>query len=191
MESTKIETMKKVAFVFLIPLLVACGPTKKEIAQEAPRPDQNAKVINIPESCLASKALLAVKEEITGATFIDTKWTPAPGTELADVLNNGGLACSYGLQSAEIGATIRWVEDSKGNFEKWSTQWLNQGYTEVDLTKFGALKGYFLMKPQSATQEFSIWNLNFKLGEVWVSISRTSGTTLDAGSGLIKAVLAQ
>ncbi len=48
------------------------------------------------------------------AKFIDTQWNPSIGTELADVLNNSGIACSWGIQAASAGVTVMWVKDSKG-----------------------------------------------------------------------------
>lgn len=184
--------MKKYFLLLSIPFLVACGPTSKQNAMPTESPGSNpSKAIVIPTSCPDSKVLPAVKKTISKATFIDTKWTPAPNTELSDILTNGGIACSFGVANAEIGATVRWVNDSKNNFEKWSKDWLTSGYEEIDLANYGLTKGYILIKPQSDTQEFAIWNLNFKLNGVWVSISKTSGDSLEAGKDLIEAVLAQ
>ena len=189
MESTKVEKVKKLLLLALLPLLVACASADKPkpVATETSK----TAVVKIPASCSESKVLDAVQKIIPGATHIDTKWTPAPNTELSDVLNNGGIACSFGVASAEIGATVRWVNDSKMNYEKWSSTWVNSGYKEIDLANYGLTKGYILIKPQSDTQEFAIWNLNFKANGVWVSISKTSGDTLEAGKDLIEAVLAQ
>ena len=106
-------------------------------------------------------------------------------------MNNGGIACSYGIASAEIGATVRWVLDGANNFDKWKSKWLENGYSQVDLKDFGLNKGYVLIKPQSETQEFAIWTLNFKQSDVWVSISRTSGKNLAAGKDIINAVVSQ
>ena len=97
----------------------------------------------------------------------------------------------YGIESAEIGATVRWVSDSANNFDKWRVKWLENGYSEVNLKEFGINKGYVLIKPQSETQEFAIWTLNFKESGVWVSISRTSGANLAAGKDIINAVVSQ
>jgi hypothetical protein len=177
--------MKRFLILLLIPTLVGCGSAKPSL------PTKKIAPITIPSSCLESKVLTAVQSDIPDVTFIDTKWTPAPDTELADVLNNGGIACSYGVANAEIGATVRWVLDTNNIYEKWSSTWIKEGYTKVDLVKFGLTDGYFLMKPQSATQEFAIWNLNFKAGGVWISISKSSGDSLEAGSKLIEAVIAQ
>ena len=177
--------MKRFLILLIVPTLVGCGTTK------SPTPAQKIAPITIPTTCQESKVLEAVQLEIPDATFIDTKWTPAPDTELADVLNNGGIACTYGVASAEIGATVRWVLDTKNNYEKWSASWQSQGYSKVDLVKFGLTDGYFLMKPQSATQEFAIWNLNFKAGGVWISINKNAGDSLEAGSKIIEAVIAQ
>jgi hypothetical protein len=185
MESTKITKVKKLLLALLLPLLVACGSKSPSI------PPQKEVEINIPSSCEVSNAFSAIKKEIPDSQFIDTKWAPAPNTELADFLENGGLACTYGVASAQIGATIRWVKDSKNNYEKWIPEWSKEGYQRVNLATFGVSDGYFLQKAQSTTQEFHLWILNFKSGGVWVSINRSSGESLNAGAGLIEAVLTQ
>jgi hypothetical protein len=177
--------MKKLSIFLIAPVLVACSPTQNTTSPKTPVS------INIPISCPDSKVLAAVRTEINGAEFIDTKWTPAPDTELADVLNNGGIACSFGLSSAEIGATVRWAKDDKNNFEKWIPTWVKEGYEKVNLSQYGLTNGYFLQKSQSATQEFNVWILNFKAGGVWVSIGRTSGTSINDGKKLIEAVISQ
>ena len=180
--------MKKLFLFLLLPLLVGCGSSKVS----EPTPIKSAiKNINIPAACQDSKVLVALKNEIPEAVFIDTKWTPAPNTELADFLNNGGIACSFGVASAEIGVTVRWVLDKSNNFEKWRKNWIESGYVESNLSEYSLPKGYLLIKPQSETQEFSIWSLNFKSGGVWVSINRTFGENLDAGKDIINAVLSQ
>jgi hypothetical protein len=184
-ESTEVKEMKKLAIFLIAPILVACSSTSNTT------PSKTAVSINIPISCPDSKVLAAVSSEINGAEFIDTKWTPAPETELADFLSNGGIACSFGISNAEIGATVRWVKDDKNNFEKWIPSWVKDGYEKVNLSEFGITEGYFLQKAQSDTQEFNIWILNFKTGGVWVSIGRTSGSSINDGKKLIDAVITQ
>ena len=180
--------MKRLILLLIVPLLAGCGAqSKTSVVTEKAKEIQ----ISIPAKCTDSKVLNAVQQEIPGAVFIDTKWTPAPDTELADILNDGGIACSYGIASAEIGATVRWVLDGANNFDKWKNKWLENGYSQVDLKDFGLNKGYVLIKPQSETQEFAIWTLNFKESGVWVSISRTSGENLAAGKDIINAVISQ
>lgn len=44
-----------------------------------------------------------------GFVLIDTMWNPMPDTELAAALTAGGVACSYGIQEAEVGATLLWT----------------------------------------------------------------------------------
>ena len=180
--------MKRLILLLIVPLLAGCGAQSKTSVMT-----EKAKEIriSIPAKCTDSKVLNAVQEEISGAVFIDTKWTPAPDTELADILNDGGIACSYGIASAEIGATVRWVLDGANNFDKWKNKWLENGCSQVDLKDFGLNKGYVLIKPQSETQEFAIWILNFKESGVWVSISRTAGENLAVGKDIINAVVSQ
>jgi hypothetical protein len=134
----------------------------------------------------------ALSQIVAGTKYIPTRWQPAAGTELSDFLNNGGLACSYGLQSAEIGITAKWVDDSKGLFEKRVADWLAQGYVKTDLPGTNEAEAYFLLKKQSPTQEFHIWSLNVKYQGAWLQLNCTAfAQTLDAGLPLFTAMISQ
>ncbi|HUW87983.1 MAG TPA: hypothetical protein VMW30_06380 [Candidatus Paceibacterota bacterium] len=66
--------------------------------------------------------LIALKKTVPTAKFINTEWTPGIGTELAEVLNNSGIACSFGIQSASVGVTAAWVSDVKNLFDSLTPQ---------------------------------------------------------------------
>lgn len=131
----------------------------------------------------------ALKPILPKAEVINTQWQPAPGTELADVINNGGIACSYGVLSQESGVTVRWVKDVNSIFEKRVAQWESQGFTKVEIPGITVDDAYFLVKPQSETQEFHIWNLNILKDGIWISVNQTYGENLEAGMPVIKAAL--
>jgi hypothetical protein len=131
----------------------------------------------------------AVKQTIPNATIIATNWTPALGTELADVINDGGIACSYGVQSAEIGATAMWVENKSQIFEYRIPAWLNMGYHRVDIVGYPKARAYLLFKPQSPTQEFRIWQLELLVDGYWIRLSTSSGDTVQSNISLITATV--
>jgi hypothetical protein len=183
MEFASLKKVKFLAAILLIPLLTSCGST-------APKKVTPAASVEMPTSCESAPVFEEIKNEIPGSQFINTHWEPTPNTELFDVLNNGGLACTYGLQSAEIGVTVRWVKDL-GFYNKWSKEWLKSGYQLVDLAEYGMKQGYLSAKPQSATQEFNLWNLNFLQNGVWVSLSKTTPGDLSSARDLIKSLLSK
>ena len=167
-------------------LLSGCGSSSSSTTTLSP----NSATLTIPSDCEKTGVSKALATIIPGATFIPTKWQPAAGTELGDFLNNGGLACSYGLQSSEIGTSVKWVSDQDGLFERRVRGWLSEGYAKVAIPEFKNSDAYFLLKKQSATQEFHIWVLNIKYQGAWIQLSCTAfAQDLAAGLPLIRAAI--
>jgi len=143
----------------------------------------------VPEDCQSTEVLAALQKDVRQAQFIDTPWEPAPGTELADFLDNGGIACSYGIQSAEVGITVDWVENTKGLYEARTSSWLTEGFEEVDIPGVDEESAYFLHKDQSPTNEFHIYRLNFLYNGIWIQLSSSFGNTIEDASGWIEAAV--
>ena len=143
----------------------------------------------VPADCTKAIILATVLTTVPGAQFIDTPWQPSAGTELADVLNNGGIACTYGLQAAEIGTTVSWVNNADSLFGDRITEWLKQGYKKVVLENHSDVDAYYLYKPQSQTQEFHIWELHFLINKMWISINASYLNNLNDASSLIDAAI--
>ena len=167
-------------------LLAGCGGAAK--VDTTPK---ELVALTIPTDCEKTKVLEAMNAIVPDSLYIPTQWQPAAGTELADFLNNGGLACSYGIQSAEIGTTVKWVSDSTELFEKRTSEWVSQGFTKVDIAGIDESAAYFQLKKQSATQEFHIWIVNMKYHGAWIQVSCTAfAQDLEAGVPLLKAAVA-
>lgn len=143
----------------------------------------------IPASCQDTQIIASILPTIPEAIFIDTPWDPARGTELFDVLNNNGIACSYGVQQAEIGTTILWVKDIKKLFSSHVSNWNAQGFTQVDIDNISEDSAYYLYKPQSPTQEFHVWTLNILIHGIWIQINATFLNSLEDATPLIQASL--
>ena len=175
-------------------LLTGCGTSSSQ-TKGTPTPSISSStsspstLATVPTSCSNTMIIDALKPILPKAEVINTQWQPAPGTELADVINNGGIACSYGVLSQESGVTVRWVKDVNSIFEKRVAQWESQGFTKVEIPGITVDDAYFLVKPQSETQEFHIWNLNILKDGIWISVNQTYGENLEAGMPVIKAAL--
>ena len=177
-----------ISFISVI-ILTSCGsPAKPPIPK--PTPTVSSAALGVPQDCIKTKMLDSLRKAVPNAQYIPTKWQPAPGTELADVLANGGIACSYGLQSEAIGLTVRWVSNSKMLFEAYEPKWLADGYQVIDIPNMNETKAYFKQRDQSATQEFSIYSINYLINGDWISLSSTFGKTIADGAAWISAAAA-
>jgi hypothetical protein len=188
--------MKKLTPKFVLPILLisvliltSCGSSTKAPTPK-PTPTVSSVAMAVPQDCLKTKMLDALRTAVPNAQYIPTKWQPAPGTELADVLGNGGIACSYGLQSEAIGLTVRWVSNSKMLFEANEPKWFADGYQVIDIPNLNETKAYFKQRDQSGTQEFSIYSINYLINGNWISLNSTFGKTIADGAAWISAATA-
>jgi len=178
----------RIALGALVIALLATGVIKDSAKAEVVTPVKPISY-SVPKDCQSTKVLAALQKDVRQAQFIDTPWQPAPGTELADFLNNGGIACSYGMQSAEVGVTVDWVADGTTMFNARTAGWLAEGYQKIDIPNLMESEAYFLQKDQSPTNEFSQYQVKFLINGFWVNLSSTFGKTIEDGSGWIQAAV--
>jgi hypothetical protein len=178
----------KILLAALVLALLATGVIKDSAKAEVVTPVK-AISYSVPKDCMSTDVLAALQKDVRQAQFIDTPWQPAPGTELADFLNNGGIACSYGMQSEAIGLTVDWVADGTKLFNSRTAGWLGEGYQKIDIPNLMETDAYFLQKDQSATNEFSQYQVKFLINGFWINLSSTFGKTIEDGSGWIKAAV--
>ena len=178
----------RIALGALVLALLATGVIKDSVKAGVVTP---AKPISysVPKDCLDTDVLAALQKDVRQAQFIDTPWQPAPGTELADFLNNGGIACSYGMQSAEVGLTVDWVADGTELFNSRTAGWLGEGYQKIDIPNLMETDAYFMQKDQSPTNEFHQYHVKFLINGFWINVSSTFGKTIEDGSGWIAAAV--
>jgi hypothetical protein len=144
---------------------------------------------SVPKDCLSTEVLAALQKDVRQAQFIDTPWEPAPGTELAAFLNNGGIACSYGIQSAEVGITVDWVANGTAMFGNRVSGWLVEGYEKIDIPNLMESEAYFFQKDQSPTNEFSQYQVKFLINGFWINLSSSFGKTIEDSSEWLKAAV--
>ncbi len=172
--------MKKIAIILSALLfLTACGnDPEATMAPELP---------SVPNDCTKTKILAAFPEKVPNAKFIDTEWDPAEGTDLYAAYNAGGIACSYGIQEAEIGATILWAPDNQILFDERSPQWIAAGQKEVDLPEFDEEKAYVLTQGTEGQGEFMVWSINYLIDGVWIQVGATFLGSIEEAMPLVKA----
>jgi undecaprenyl-diphosphatase len=144
---------------------------------------------SVPKDCESTKVLAELQKDVRQAQYIDMPWQPAAGTELADFLNNGGIACTYGIQSAEVGITVDWVPNGTALFNNRTAGWLAEGYEKIDIPNLMESEAYFFQRDQSPTNEFSRYQVKFLINGFWINLSASFGKTIEDSSGWIKAAV--
>jgi undecaprenyl-diphosphatase len=172
----------------LVLVLLATGVISDSVKAEVVKPVKPTS-LSVPKDCLSTKVLSALQKDVRQAQFIDTPWQPAPGTELADFLNNGGIACSYGIQSAEVGITVDWVADATSLFNNRSSGWISEGYQKIDIPNLTESEAYFFQKDQSPTNEFHQYRVNLLVDGFWISLSSSFGKTIEDSSEWLEAAV--
>jgi hypothetical protein len=120
----------------------------------------------VPVSCELPTVIEAFKQRLDGAAFIPTDWQPAEGTDLYDVYEAGGIACTYGIESAEIGGTLMWAPASDDLWLEKSAEWKAVGYVGVDVPDVDEHEAWVL--ESTAADGQAVWFINFHVGGVWI-----------------------
>lgn len=173
--------MKKGATLLISAILLTSCGGREEIA--AP------KLPSVPSNCAETKVLESVLPRIVGAKYIETEWEPAEGTELYAAYNAGGIACTYGLQEAEAGATILWAPDNKTLFTELSQGWNSAGQKEIDLPEIGEEAAYYLSEGAQGQGEYHIRSVNLLINGSWIQVGATFFDSLEDAIPVIKAAI--
>jgi hypothetical protein len=124
-----------------------------------------------PANCNDTNVLSALPQDLTNPMYIPTDWQPAPGTDLEAILNGGGIACTYGVQQAEIGATVSWVKDSKNLFDSHVAGWKASGFEEKTIAGVTAEQMYVISEAAMNAREIHSWNANILVKGNWIQVS--------------------
>ena len=163
-------------------LLTSCGGSAEEVAPPAPKR-------YVPSDCTKTQILAVFPDSIPNPQFIDTPWEPAEGTDLFEVYNRGGIACSYGIQTAEIGATILWAPNEEGVFKSRVSEWTNAGQVKTDLPNIEESTAYVLSEGDEKSAERHVWTINLLIEWIWIQINATYLQTIDEAIPLIQAAI--
>ncbi|MEY4379825.1 MAG: hypothetical protein RLZZ378_228 [Actinomycetota bacterium] len=124
----------------------------------------------IPINCQSTKMLQAFLPDVKNPEYIPTKWQPAAGTDLAIAIDNGGIACTYGLAEAGIGTTVYWVENAENIFTERIKNWQSSGFTEFDIPNLQEKFAYINLN-SSQVAEIHSAAVNFLIDKVWIQIN--------------------
>ena len=148
--------------VIILTLLTSCGSTPTQVSAISYKP---------PLDCNETNVLAALPSELTNAMYIPTQWQPADGTDLKVILDGGGIACTYGVQQAEIGATVLWAEDKSGLFDSRIAAWKGQGFEETSLPGVTADRIFVITADAMNAREIHSWSANILVKRNWIQVS--------------------
>jgi hypothetical protein len=172
---------KRAVSLVALALLAGCGSTTTESSSITYLPPQN---------CNETRVLAALPSELTNAVYIPMEWQPADGTDLKAILDGGGIACTYGVQQAEIGATVSWVADKDGLFSSRISGWQAQGYEEVELPDVNADRVFVISEKAMNAQEIHSWSANLLVKGNWIQVSASYIYKNTEASELVYATIA-
>ena len=173
--------VKKSALLLILSLLLASCSSQQEVA--APE------LPSVPSNCTDTEVLESILPRIAEAKYIETEWEPAEGTDLYAAYNAGGIACTYGLQEAEVGATILWAPDNKSLFSELTPSWVGFGQKEIDLPGIEEDAAYYLSEGIKGQGEYHIWSINLLINGAWIQVGATFFNSLEDAIPVIKAAI--
>ena len=160
-------------------LLSACGNSEEVVASTR----------SVPIFCEDTEILEAFPEKVPNPKYIPTDWEPSPGTDLYAAYQAGGIACSYGIGEAEVGATIIWAPNDTGVFEERAELWTSSGLTSVDLPGLEEERALVLTQGTQGEQEFIVWQVNLLKDGYWIQVGATFFGSIEETVPLAKAAL--
>lgn len=137
-----------------------------------------------PTTCPTDELLPTISQYVQGSSFIDTPWEPAPDTDLRAAMSAGGVACSYGIQEAEVGTTILFAQ-GKDVFESRRQTWKTDGQQSVDIAGTDEAWALYAMNGD----ERHLWIVNLLVDDVWIQVNATFLSDLDEAQPLIEAAI--
>ena len=174
------KVKKSALFLTLSLLLASCSSQEEVVAPELP---------SVPSNCAETKVLESILPRIADAKYIETEWEPTEGTDLYAAYNAGGIGCTYGLQEAEVGATILWAPDNKTLFSELTPNWIGFGQKEIDLPGIEEEAAYYLSEGIEGQGEYHIWSVNLLINGSWIQVGATFFNSLEDAIPVIKAAI--
>jgi hypothetical protein len=175
----------RVLLLLTVLLLSSCSSDSTQVDSG----DGKVAAGKVPASCEIAEVISEFDAQVPGSKFVPTDWQPFPGTDLDAALTNQGIACTYGIQVAEVGGTILWASNSNNVWEERKGSWIEAGETPIDLAGIEEEAAYILQEG-TAADEMHVWRINFLIQGVWIQVGASFLQTLDEALPIIKASIA-
>lgn len=163
-------------------LLSACSSTDTQ---------SDSKKVNslVPASCEIPEVIAEFAAQVPGSKYVPTNWEAFPDTDLAAVLDNNGIACTYGIQVAEVGGTVLWTPNAENVWEQRKNSWIEFGETPIDLPGINETAAYIL-REGTESGEMHVWKINLLIDGMWIQISASFLQNIEEALPIIKAAIA-
>ena len=169
------------SLVVTLSLLTACGSTDADNQSEISKG-------KVPASCEIPEVVAEFAAQVPESKFVPTDWQPLPDTDLAAVLDNNGIACSYGIQVAEVGGTVLWTANGENIWEQRKASWIEFGETPIDLPGIDETAAYVL-KEETESGEMHVWKVNLLINDVWIQVGASFFQDVDEALPIIEAAI--
>ena len=164
-------------------LVVGCSSPTQEAS------DGKMAQLTPPTSCEQELVIQAFADQVEGSRFVPTEWDPYPGTDLFDIYEAGGIACTYGIQVAEVGGTVMWASNVDNLWDRKKSQWLEQGQVEIDLPGINETDAVILKEGSPSAGEMHVWAINLLINDVWIQVGATFLQNVDEALPIIQAAV--
>lgn len=174
----------KIRAMALALILVLTGCAKTTVAT-----DINAVTYSSPKNCELESLIAAFDTLVPGSKYVPTQWQPAKDTDLYDAYAADGIACSYGIQSAEIGGTIMWAKISEQTWESKKVAWLENNQIVIDIPGVNESSATSLKLGSTGADNKPTWAVNLYVNDVWIQVVASFIQSLDQAMPIIEAAI--
>jgi uncharacterized protein YceK len=164
-------------------LVVGCSSPTQETS------DGKMAQLTPPVSCEQELVIQAFADQVEGSQYVPTDWQPSPGTDLYDIYEAGGIACTYGIQVAEVGGTVMWASNVDNLWDSKKTQWLEQGQVQIDLPGINETDAVILKEGSTSADEMHVWAINLLINDVWIQVGASFLQNVDEALPIIEAAV--
>lgn len=175
--------IKVISALISIFLVAGCSST---VANEMSGAESQLKP---PSNCEQSAVIDAFAVQVPGSKYVPTDWQPAEGTDLYDVYQAGGIACTYGIQVAEVGGTVMWAPDKENLWDRKRQEWLSLGQKQIDLPGIDEQDAYILKEGSTSADEIHVWGVNLLINGVWIQVNASFLQNIDEATPIIEAAI--
>lgn len=177
--------IRVISGLFVLTLFLSgCSSTQSASTENSPGANYVA-----PTTCELPAIVKAFDDQVEGSVYVPTQWEPSEGTDLYDAINNGGIACTYGIQVAEVGGTVLFAALTQDQWDNKKTVWKGFGQIPIDLPGLAESDALILKEGTEADAEMHVWAVNLYIQGVWISVNASFLQNIEEVMPIINAAV--